>query len=54
MFSSGMAAIATTILSFVRPGEAILHSRPLYGGTEVLIERTLTPFGIAPRVSTTG
>src|SRR6202035_1222622 len=43
---SGMAAIATTILAFVRPGETILHSRPLYGGTEVLIEKTLAPFGI--------
>jgi methionine-gamma-lyase len=41
-----MAAIATTILAFVRPGETILHSRPLYGGTEVLIEKTLAPFGI--------
>src|ERR1700756_5403113 len=45
VFSSGMAAIATTILSAVQPGEAILHSRPLYGGTEVLIDRTLTRFG---------
>jgi methionine-gamma-lyase len=46
VFSSGMAAIATTILAYVRPGEAILHSRPLYGGTEVLIESTLAPYGI--------
>lgn len=46
VFASGMAAIATAILAYVRPGEAILHSRPLYGGTEVLIEKTLTPFGI--------
>jgi methionine-gamma-lyase len=46
VFSSGMAAIATTILASVRTGETILHSRPLYGGTEVLIERTLAPFGI--------
>jgi methionine-gamma-lyase len=47
VFSSGMAAIATTILSAVRPGEAILHSRPLYGGTEVLIDHTLSRLGIA-------
>ena len=46
VFSSGMAAISTTILTHVRPGDVILHSRPLYGGTEVLIEKTLTPFGI--------
>ena len=33
LFSSGMAAIATTVLAFVRPGDVILHSQPLYGGT---------------------
>ena len=27
VFASGMAAIATTILAYVRPGEAVLHSR---------------------------
>jgi methionine-gamma-lyase len=46
VFSSGMAAIATTLLSFVRPGEVVLHSQPLYGGTETLLTRTLTAFGI--------
>jgi methionine-gamma-lyase len=46
VFSSGMSAIATAILAYVRPGEAILHSRPLYGGTEVLIGGTLAPFDI--------
>jgi methionine-gamma-lyase len=46
VFSSGMAAIVTAILAYVRPGQAILHSRPLYGGTEVLIGRTLAPFGV--------
>jgi methionine-gamma-lyase len=24
----------------------VLHSRPLYGGTEVLIDKTLAPFGV--------
>jgi methionine-gamma-lyase len=46
VFSSGMSAIVTAILAYVRPGETILHSRPLYGGTEVLIGTTLAPFGI--------
>ena len=46
VFSSGMSAIVTFILAYVRPGETILHSRPLYGGTEVLIGTTLAPFGI--------
>jgi methionine-gamma-lyase len=46
IFSSGMAAIATTLLAFARPGDVILHSQPLYGGTEMLITKTLKPFGI--------
>jgi methionine-gamma-lyase len=46
LFSSGMSAIATTILAFARPGDVILHSQPLYGGTETLIAKTLANFGI--------
>ena len=48
VFASGMAAIATTMLAFLRPGDAILHSRPLYGGTETLIRNQLTAFNITP------
>jgi methionine-gamma-lyase len=48
VFASGMAAIATTALTFLRPGDVVLHSRPLYGGTETLIRNTLGSFGIAP------
>ena len=46
LFSSGMSAIATTILAFVRPGDVILHSQPLYGGTETLLAKTLAGFSI--------
>jgi methionine-gamma-lyase len=46
VFSSGMAAIATLMFAAVRPGETVLHSRPLYGGTEALIDRTLAPLGV--------
>src|ERR1700680_4562450 len=46
LFSSGMSAIATTILNFTRPGDVILHSHPLYGGTETLVSRTLTAYDI--------
>ena len=46
LFASGMAAITTTILAFARPGDVILHSQPLYGGTETLLSRTLANFGI--------
>jgi methionine-gamma-lyase len=46
VFSSGMAAIATTILAFAGPGDVILHSQPLYGGTETLVAKTLASFGM--------
>ena len=46
LFSSGMSAIATTLLAFARPGDAIVHSQPLYGGTETLLAKTLANFGI--------
>src|SRR5262245_11839196 len=54
VFSSGMAAIGTTILACVRPGDVILHSRPLYGGTEVLIGTTLDSFNIQAAAFTDG
>ncbi len=47
VFASGMAAISTVLLAFLRPGDVILHSRPLYGGTETLIRNQLTAFNIA-------
>jgi methionine-gamma-lyase len=47
LFSSGMSAIATSILAYARPGDVILHSQPLYGGTETLISRTLAQLGMA-------
>jgi methionine-gamma-lyase len=46
LFSSGMSAIATTILTFTRPGDLIVHSQPLYGGTETLISRTLSAYSV--------
>jgi methionine-gamma-lyase len=47
VFSSGMSAIATTILAYARPGDAILHSQPLYGGTETLLIKTFANYGMA-------
>jgi len=46
VFASGMAAIVTLMLAYVRPGKTVLYSRPLYGCTEVLIDKTLAPFGV--------
>ena len=45
-FNSGMAAIMTALLTFVRPGDSIVYTVPIYGGTQHLIEDFLTLFGI--------
>lgn len=45
-FESGMAAISTTLLTLLRPGDVLLHSGPLYGGTDHLIRAVLPQFGI--------
>jgi methionine-gamma-lyase len=46
-FSSGMSAIATALLTFVQPGDVIVHSAPLYAATESLIGRILGKFGVS-------
>jgi methionine-gamma-lyase len=45
-FSSAMSAIATLFLTFVQPGDVIVHSGPLYAATEGLIAKILSKFGI--------
>jgi methionine-gamma-lyase len=46
VFQSGMAAIATTLFALARPGDVVLHSDPLYGGTEYLLRHILPEFNI--------
>ncbi len=46
VFSSGMSAIATTFLAYLRAGDVLLCCQPLYGGTETLIARALPNYGI--------
>ncbi|HXQ64231.1 MAG TPA: cystathionine gamma-synthase family protein [Steroidobacteraceae bacterium] len=46
VFASGMAAIATTFLAYLKAGDVILLCQPLYGGTETLIARVLPNYGI--------
>jgi methionine-gamma-lyase len=41
-----MGAISSTCLTLVRPGETILFSDPIYGGTEYLFRKLLPEFGI--------
>ncbi len=46
MTASGMAAISTTLLTFVGAGEEIIATRRLYGGTYRLMRDLLPRFGI--------
>jgi len=46
VFQSGMAAISTALLELVSPGEVLLHSEPVYGGTDYLLKHILPRFGI--------
>ena len=45
-FASGMAAISTTLMTFLRPGDSFVFSEPVYGGTEFLIHTLLPQYGI--------
>jgi cystathionine beta-lyase/cystathionine gamma-synthase len=46
VFNSGMAAIMTAIMAHTRPGDAIVYTVPIYGGTQSLIQNFLEPWGI--------
>jgi methionine-gamma-lyase len=46
VFASGMAAISTTLFALLRAGDTVLHSRPLYGGTETLLKNQMGAFDV--------
>jgi methionine-gamma-lyase len=46
VFESGMSAISTVLLEFLKPGDLVLISSPIYGGSDHFIKKTLPKFGI--------
>jgi methionine-gamma-lyase len=46
VFESGLAAITTVLMEFLSPGDLLLYSSPLYGGTDHFIHQVLTRFGV--------
>lgn len=46
VFSSGMSAIATSLVSFLKPGDMLLFSNPIYGGTHKFIHYMLDNWGV--------
>ena len=49
VFSSGMAAISTALLATVPLGMSVIFSRPVYGGTDFLLEVILPERGTVTR-----
>lgn len=46
VFESGMSAITTVFMEFLSPGDVLVYSSPLYGGTDHFIHHFLPKYGI--------
>lgn len=46
VFSSGMSSISTTMFTFLSPGDHVITTVPVYGGTFYLFEHILPKYGI--------
>lgn len=46
VFESGMSAITTVLLEFLKPGDLLLASNPLYGGSDHFIKKILPKYSI--------
>lgn len=46
VFESGMSAISTVLLEFLNPGDLLLYSNPVYGGTDHFINHFLKKIGV--------
>jgi methionine-gamma-lyase len=44
-FCSGMAAHSSIALAHIRPGDSVLHGRPIYGGVDMLYNSIMPQFG---------
>ncbi len=46
VFASGMAAISTSVMAHLSPGDILISSKPIYGGTHYFFEKILPRFGV--------
>lgn len=46
LFSSGMGAISNTCMSILKPGDTLMYSNPVYGGSEFLFKVLLPQYNI--------
>ncbi|MGH9534314.1 MAG: PLP-dependent transferase [Terriglobales bacterium] len=54
VFNSGMAAITTALLAFAQPGQSLIYTVPIYGGTQHFIQDFLAPRGVRGRAIAAG
>jgi|TARA_B100000768_G_scaffold64008_1_gene61808 methionine-gamma-lyase len=45
-FESGMSAISTTMLAYLKPGDVLIYGNPVYGGTHHFITHFLKDMGV--------
>jgi methionine-gamma-lyase len=45
-FNSGMAAIVTSLFTFLRPGQSVVYTVPIYGGTQHFVQDYLPKWGV--------
>jgi methionine-gamma-lyase len=53
-YSSGMAAHSSIALAFMRPGDSVLHGRPIYGGVDMLYNSIMAQYGCHAAAYTDG
>jgi methionine-gamma-lyase len=46
-FNSGMAAIMTSLLAFLSPGQSVVYNVPIYGATQHFIQNYLSKWGVS-------
>ncbi len=46
VFESGMSAISTVLMEYLSPGDVVLYSTPVYGGSHHFMNHVLKKFGI--------
>lgn len=46
VFNSGMAAITTIFLTHLQPGAAVVHTAPVYGGTQLALDALMAPLQV--------
>jgi methionine-gamma-lyase len=46
-FNCGMAAIVTSLFTFLRPGQSIVYTIPIYGGTQHFLQDCLSTWGVS-------